>query len=732
MAAKTKDGLPRKAFAYAPTADPSTWKLPFLTAEGKPDPDHLPGAAAALGEGFRGAKADIPADDKPAVKARLRAAYRRWKGSDVEYPDGIKEARIVGDDGTEFREATLLLDKGACYAKVVFAPNGDVLVIPDYDGAFYYASQPWMSPDPQPSDPNWDAKWNVGDAADMIGKLAIIKDREKDEPDDVAQLDKAISGLTQFMKNETGEIGSSTEAVESAIGFVLHASDDVREAAVASFAEAGKRNSGKDQGRIQGMHDLAHDLGAMHEKGKSYAGMSEGAIPPAAGEAPNVEHIIETIGDDGQPVMFRESTYESANIVDLREADPQWSEDGKSVWITPIRPGFGNTRDNFFYPSDTLREATTSGMFDGLKMYRDHPRKTDKVELPERSTKDWFATTKESAWDPIRQKPRVLIAIHDEDVRNRFREAPEQIAFSIIGGGHARPARVDGKDTRVVESFTNVNSVDWVTEAGAGGALDFAESAGGAQESEMGKNVDIEKLTADELKEANPALFAAVLAEAVKAESDPKVDPKVDPKPEGEKTEPVSEAAVPAWAEKLIKMADKIEESEAKNARETALTESKPVAAGIVEAAIGESTLIGSGKAHVKAQFAEATIGEGGTFATGDALKEAVTTSLASASAFAAALLGKDPVKVSGLGAVAPEGSGSVTESTLKALGDRFGGTDAPSKPKMVFQPGDDLNEMGRTPVIGGSGIDAATVAESGAPAAKPSGDLAADYAAVG
>ncbi len=92
-AAPMKDGLPRKAYAYAPTPDPSTWKLPYLTASGAPDPDRLPGAVAALSPGgFRGQKADIPANMVAAVKAKLRTAYRKWKGGDVEYPDTIKES----------------------------------------------------------------------------------------------------------------------------------------------------------------------------------------------------------------------------------------------------------------------------------------------------------------------------------------------------------------------------------------------------------------------------------------------------------------------------------------------------------------------------------------------------------------------------------------------------------------------------------------------------------------
>ena len=90
MREASRDGLPRSSFAYAPSEDPSTWKLPYLTADGAPDPSHLPGAAAALSSGgFRGQKADIPAGMMAAVRAKIRQAYRRW-GKPV--PESLAEA----------------------------------------------------------------------------------------------------------------------------------------------------------------------------------------------------------------------------------------------------------------------------------------------------------------------------------------------------------------------------------------------------------------------------------------------------------------------------------------------------------------------------------------------------------------------------------------------------------------------------------------------------------------
>lgn len=78
---KTEDGTdyPSAAYAYVPDPDkPSTWKLRLWE-----DPDkkitakQVGMAVAALGAGFRGNKAAIPADDLPKVKAKVLAAWKQ-------------------------------------------------------------------------------------------------------------------------------------------------------------------------------------------------------------------------------------------------------------------------------------------------------------------------------------------------------------------------------------------------------------------------------------------------------------------------------------------------------------------------------------------------------------------------------------------------------------------------------------------------------------------------------
>lgn len=95
---KTEDGkqFPASDYAYVPDPEkPGTWKLRLTSEPGSdPDPRTVGMAIAALGKGFRGNKAEIPAADLPKVKARIRAAWRKANPDQDEedMPEVIKEA----------------------------------------------------------------------------------------------------------------------------------------------------------------------------------------------------------------------------------------------------------------------------------------------------------------------------------------------------------------------------------------------------------------------------------------------------------------------------------------------------------------------------------------------------------------------------------------------------------------------------------------------------------------
>jgi hypothetical protein len=91
--------FPASAYAYVPDPEkPSTWKLRLWeTPDKKETPRQVGMAVAALGEGFRGNKVEIPAEDLPKVKAKVRAAWKKVHpdASDDEMPDVLKKRRLL-------------------------------------------------------------------------------------------------------------------------------------------------------------------------------------------------------------------------------------------------------------------------------------------------------------------------------------------------------------------------------------------------------------------------------------------------------------------------------------------------------------------------------------------------------------------------------------------------------------------------------------------------------------
>ncbi len=719
--AKLKDGLPRSSYAYAPTVDPATWKLPFRTATGAPDPERLPTSAAAVAEG------DLPADMVPMVKSKLRQAYRKWKGSDAEYPEGIKEVEaglemsVVREAEASLdigiREATILLDRGSVSAQVVASPNGDFIVIPNWTGAFADLAKAYKAP--TPAGDNWSSSYDAQDAADIVSKLVRLKKGEVDEPEQNALIDTAIGALLKFIPAEAAEMSAeandtcamcdhATDCACTVCPCIAHAADVSESGAAARVVgalirEAGRRNNSKDQKMVQSIHDMSHTLGAEHDT-ETRANYKESQVDiDPAGAAVNV--------------TFRESGLE---YVTLAEAAPVFDDATKTVTITPIKPGFGNKKDGFYYPAHALREATDSGMFSGLKMFRNHPRKSDEKDLPERSVTDWFAVTKESSWDEASQAPRVKVQVFDDSDWSRFKAAPEHVAFSVLGGGSVRPGKVGGKDARIIESLTSLRSVDWVTNAGAGGAIQFAESA--SEEFEMDlKDMTVEQVTA--LKESNPEVYKHLvgLAAAMTPEGAPKGDP-TDPKPEPEPTPtppepaPAPEPAVPA-AEPVkeseaaaVKESSPVDISEAdirqlytelKTEREARKATEDRVAAtaaaqGIVKAVLKETTLPAVATSAIEEKFAEAAMGNGYIYSDEKGLRAALDREVKSTEKLLSSV-GRYTPRVSA-GVAAPEPGtekATVRESVEARIAKKWGKEVIPTPDPTVIWAGKAVDEEG-------------------------------------
>jgi len=147
------------------------------------------------------------------------------------------------------------------------------------------------------------------------------------------------------------------------------------------------------------------------------------------------------------------------------------------VEVALIEPGFGNDKDNHYYPKETLKKAAER--FKGVKMYLtnhvkdEHNLRTEVsevLECPVRFTESGAPVARVGIFDPI----------FAANVANRDKLGTlDNLQCSILGTGKVKRngIEIDGRKGHLVEDIVDVKSVDWVPRAGAGGrALNIVES----------------------------------------------------------------------------------------------------------------------------------------------------------------------------------------------------------------------------------------------------------------
>ena len=179
--------------------------------------------------------------------------------------------------------------------------------------------------------------------------------------------------------------------------------------------------------------------------------------------------------------------------------------------IAIIRPGFGNARDGHYY-SRQLLEQYQQAFMDAKMFETDH-------KPEDRRNDNWVSTVKGVSIDTDGTL-RGRVTVHDPDFAERTRNLAAlgqlpMLKASIYASGTAHEGEVDGQKAKIVESVTKVHSVDWVTEAGAGGqALALAEAANGATPPEASASVTIEEVTPTAPAPLSRETVEALLAEA--------------------------------------------------------------------------------------------------------------------------------------------------------------------------------------------------------------------------
>lgn len=234
--------------------------------------------------------------------------------------------------------------------------------------------------------------------------------------------------------------------------------------------------------------------------------------PPAADPTPVFE------SDAVDPVDLSEALAGAA-LAETAELEEGSSTADGVMTMRIIAPGWGSSG---YYSTSTLKEAA-SKFAAGTHMYIDHPGRRDAENRPERSVKDLAATLLEpgkwieegSAIGKAFAGPGVYAKAKVKKHWKGFvKSCMPDIEVSMRGHGKAKIGSVGGKKGKIIESITDVSSVDFVTRAGAGGKiLELLESARAYEdniEESKGDQMDQEVLT--RLQEAETRLAAALKA----------------------------------------------------------------------------------------------------------------------------------------------------------------------------------------------------------------------------
>lgn len=138
------------------------------------------------------------------------------------------------------------------------------------------------------------------------------------------------------------------------------------------------------------------------------------------------------------------------------------------VPIKIIKPGWGSSG---YYSEGLLRREYT--FFEGAQMYWNHPKSSDEWERPERDLNDFAAILRDVTWQEQGIEGPGLYGV--AEVFSRYlpiiEDIGEHIGISIRALGQGSEGSAEGRDGMIIERFTDVRSVDFVTRAGAGGKV---------------------------------------------------------------------------------------------------------------------------------------------------------------------------------------------------------------------------------------------------------------------
>lgn len=238
--------------------------------------------------------------------------------------------------------------------------------------------------------------------------------------------------------------------------------------------------------------------------------------------------------------LLEESLTETLPADFFTPAEPGGVFDAKGrVPVVVIRPGIGKGKGRHLYEADMLRE--NAHKFTGWKMYIDHQSPDARRAaggLP-RSVRDLGGRLEETIWwdgipatDDHGQGAVVGLAKPVPFVRELVENDPQLVETSISAQATGvRPVSRGGDRVWLVEGIEDKGSLDWVTEAGAGGrVISLMESH--YSESEGVDRALLEALSDDDFKtyieENRPELLEAMKGKQSPPEGGDELSAKVE------------------------------------------------------------------------------------------------------------------------------------------------------------------------------------------------------------
>lgn len=177
--------------------------------------------------------------------------------------------------------------------------------------------------------------------------------------------------------------------------------------------------------------------------------------------------LLFVAGNELIPVS--ESSGEIEEVINLREAAFDANGDGM---VKLIAPGHGATG---YYSKEVLQQAAKDNVFPaGTHMYLDHQTESEEAERPENSVLRLAAkTTSPASWMDDGPEGAGLYAKANafSSHRDFLNERAKDIGVSIRALGTGIEGQVGGRVNRIVKKLVAAKSVDFVTQAGAGGKL---------------------------------------------------------------------------------------------------------------------------------------------------------------------------------------------------------------------------------------------------------------------